>query len=62
MKRIKIYDYFKILDKNKDGFIDINEFSNGLKEIVDFSIPIIEGMFSYLDNMKIGLVDQPRFI
>ena len=38
VKRIKAEDLFNILDRNKDGFIDINEFCDGLKDIVEFSL------------------------
>jgi len=53
---------FGIIDSNKDGFIDINEFNDGLQEIVDFGKPTKDALFSYFDNMKIGLIDQQRFM
>ena len=37
LKRIRLEELFRILDRNLDGFIDINEFSDGLKEIVEFT-------------------------
>lgn len=49
------------MDKNRDGFLDIVELSDGLKQLVECSQPMIEQFFCYLDNLKIGLVDQPRF-
>lgn len=36
-KRIRLEELFDILDRNNDGFIDINEFQDGLKEIVEFT-------------------------
>ena len=30
IKKIKVNSLFNIIDSNKDGFIDINEFNNGL--------------------------------
>lgn len=56
-KGIKPSDLFLKLDTNKDGFLDINEFSEGLSQLVDVSQVLKEGLFVYLDNMHIGLVD-----
>lgn len=31
LKRIKLYDYFRLLDRNNDGFIDIDEWKKGIR-------------------------------
>ena len=53
---------FRALDSNSDGFITINEILEGLDKFVKFPEEMKEGFFAYLDNMRIGMVDYPRFL
>lgn len=50
------------MDSNSDGFLTINEILDGLDIYVKIPKEIKEGFFSYLDNMRIGMVDYPRFL
>ena len=61
-KKISFFDFFKILDFNKDGFITIEEFCQGMEKVIKFSQPIKEGFFSYMDKQKIGMIDYKAFL
>lgn len=61
-KKISFFDFFKILDANKDGFITIEEFCNGMDKVIKFSQPIKEGFFSFMDKQKIGMIDYKAFL
>jgi hypothetical protein len=52
-----LIDFFKVLDSNNDGFVTINEFSSGLDKFIMLSVSAKEGLFTYLDNLKIGMFD-----
>lgn len=55
-------EVFRKMDSNSDGFLTINEILEGLDMYVKFPREIKEGFFSYLDTMRIGIVDYPRFL
>lgn len=61
-KKISFFEFFKILDSNKDGFITIEEFCSGMDKVIKFSQPIKEGFFSYMDKQKIGMIDYKAFL
>ena len=61
-KKISFFDFFKILDNNKDGFITIEEFCLGMDKVIKFSQPIKEGFFSYMDKQRIGMIDYKAFL
>lgn len=61
-KKISFFEFFKILDMNKDGFITIEEFCQGMDKVIKFSQPIKEGFFSYMDKQKIGMIDYKAFL
>ena len=48
----------KKIDINDVGFITINDFSQGLDKVVKLSQPAKDGLFAYLDKLKIGMVDH----
>ena len=58
-KNMAIYDVLRLLDANKQGFITVSELSKGLDKIVKLSQPAKDGLFAYLDRMKIGMIDYP---
>ena len=58
-KHMSIYDFIRTLDLNENGFITIDEFSKGLDKVIKLSQPAKDGLFAYLDKMKIGMVDYP---
>jgi len=61
-KNFSFFDFFKILDNNKDGFITIEEFCQGMDKVIKFSQPIKEGFFSYMDKQKIGMIDYKAYL
>ncbi len=58
---MQLIDFFKVLDSNNDGFVTINEFSSGLDKFIMLSVSAKEGLFTYLDNLKIGMFDFEQF-
>ena len=61
-KRISFREAFNRFDSNNDGFLSYAEFSNGLDEIIKFSQPVKEQLFTLMDSNAIGLVDYPGFL
>ena len=61
-KKLTFYDAYKYLDNNNDGFVTINEFCEGIDKIIKISQHVKEGLFAYMDFMKIGMIDFPRFM
>lgn len=62
LKKVSFFEFFKILDSNKDGFITIEEFCLGLDKVIKFSQMIKEGFFSFMDKQKIGMIDYKTFL
>lgn len=56
-RNISFRELFYKLDLNKDGIITYDEFKDGLKSIIEYSEPIVKGLFAYMDRQKIGMVD-----
>ena len=48
-RKMNSYDLFKILDKNEDGFITIEEFCSEIDKIIELSSPTKEGLFAFFD-------------
>lgn len=61
-KKIAYREAFNRFDENKDGFLSLTEFSNGIDKIITLSVPIKEKMFALMDKNEIGLVDYPNFL
>ena len=61
-KRISYSEAFKNIDKNANGLVSLNEFSEGLKGIIELSEPMKGEIFRVMDKHKIGLVDYPNFL
>ena len=59
---LSFYDAFQFLDLNKDGFLTIDEYSKQLDKISKFSNETKNGLFAYMDNLKIGMIDYSRFL
>ena len=60
-KNISYLELFKKLDKNQDGFISFDEFEENIESVMRLSQPVKEGIFSYLDRLKVGMVDFNTF-
>ncbi len=58
---MSFYDAYSLLDVNKDGFFTANEIDI-LDKILKLSRRVKDGLFAYLDNTKIGMVDYQRFL
>jgi hypothetical protein len=60
-RKITNYDLFMQLDKNEDGFLTIDDFK-GLDHFINIPQHAKEGLFAYMDKLKIGIIDYPRFL
>ena len=61
-KKIAYREAFNRFDANKDGFLSLTEFSQGIEKIIALSVPVKEKMFGLMDKNGIGLVDYPSFL
>jgi Ca2+-binding EF-hand superfamily protein len=61
-RNISFREFFTKLDENKDGMISFDEFSAGLKTIVNFSHTTVRGLFAYMDRTHIGMIDFDNFL
>ena len=46
------------MDKNKDGFLCIDEWSEGIDTFLQLSDEAKQGFFNFMDKTNIGMVDQ----
>jgi len=60
LRRISFYDIFKTLDSNNDGFVNFSEFEENINSFIQLSSHAKEGLFAFLDHLKIGMFDFPR--
>lgn len=56
-KRMSYSDFIRLLDPHENGTININDFNAGLDKLIKFSAPAKDGLFAYLDHLKIGIID-----
>lgn len=61
-RNISFREFFTKLDENKDGMISFDEFSSGLKNIINFSKSTVRGLFAYMDRNHIGMIDFDNFL
>ena len=61
-KKLTYADVIRVLDPSKTGTVNLTEFHAGLDKIVKFSMPSKEGLFAYLDNLKIGLLNYESIL
>lgn len=61
-KKLSFEEAFKQINTSNIGFITAAEFDQGISKFIRLSNIAKEGVFSYLDNLKIGMFDLPRFI
>ena len=61
-RNISFREFFTKLDINKDGMISFEEFASGIKNVVDFSKPVVKGLFAYMDRGQIGMIDFNNFL
>ena len=45
------------MDKNKDGFLCIDEWSKGIAKYMQLSDEAIQGFFNFMDKTNIGMID-----
>lgn len=51
-----------MIDVNEVGFITINDFSAGIDKVMKLSEPAKDGLFAYMDKLKIGMINYPDFL
>ena len=61
-KNISEGGLFKLLDENKDGFINNYEFNKKIEEIVELNQSLKDKFFNYLDIYKNGMIDLNTFL
>ncbi len=61
-KRVSFFDFFKMIDVSKNGFVSINDFSAGVDKIAKFSQPIKDGLFAYIDKERLGIINYDDFV
>jgi Ca2+-binding EF-hand superfamily protein len=61
-QKIAPKEAFNRFDANKDGFLSFSEFSTGLDNVMQLSLPVKEKFFALMDKNQIGLVDYPNFL
>ena len=54
--------FFNMLTSEGNSFITINDFCKNVDQIIKLSQPVKEGLFAYMDKLKIGLVDLKNFL
>ena len=62
IKKISELGLFKLLDENKDGFINNIEFNKNIKNIIELNPSLSDRFFNYLDGYKNGMVDLNTFL
>jgi Ca2+-binding EF-hand superfamily protein len=53
---------FRKMDKNKDGFLCIDEWSGGIDTFLQLSDDAKQGFFNFMDKTNIGMVDIQQFM
>lgn len=48
---------YRTMDLDGDGFVSITEWNEVVDKWIKLSKPAKEGMFAYLDHLKIGMFD-----
>jgi Ca2+-binding EF-hand superfamily protein len=61
-KKISFHEFIKMIDVNDIGFITINDFSSGLDKVIKFSQHAKDGLFAYIDKLKIGMINYADFL
>ena len=61
-KRISEVGLFKLLDENKDGYINISEFNKNIDKIIELNNSMKDKFFNYLDGYKNGMIDLNTFL
>lgn len=61
-KKVAYREAFNRFDKNKDGFLNYAEFSQGIETILKLSEPVKEKVFAFMDKSSLGMVDYPNFL
>lgn len=49
---------FRAMDKNKDGFLCIDEWSTGIDKYLQLSDEAKQGFFNFMDKTNIGIIDS----
>jgi hypothetical protein len=55
--KITFQDFWNLLDSDKDGFLSYEEFCLNIDKIIEFSQPVKDGIFAYIDKTHVGLID-----
>jgi len=49
-KKIAYREAFNRFDQNKDGFLSLTEFSQGIDKVLTLSVPVKEKLFALMDK------------
>jgi Ca2+-binding EF-hand superfamily protein len=61
-KKISFHEFIKMIDVNEIGFITINDLSAGLDKVIKFSQHAKDGLFAYVDKLKMGVINYADFM
>ena len=61
-KKISKIGLFKLLDENKDDYINIYEFNKNIDQIIELNNSMKDQFFNYLDGYKNGMIDLNTFL
>ena len=53
---------FSMIDTDKNGFITISELTQAIGKILPLSQVVIDGVFSFMDKLRIGVIDYAFFV
>lgn len=59
---MSLFEFYKLLDNNLDGFVTIDEWKSRLDQVQKYSEEIKDGLFAFIDKDKIGMIDYKTFL
>lgn len=59
---MSLFEFYKLLDNNLDGFVTIDEWKGRLDQVQKYSEEIKDGLFAFIDKDKIGMIDYKTFL
>ncbi len=61
-KNYSLYDFFNLIDTNKDGLLTVDELCTGLDKLAKFDSTQKDAIFSYLDKAGHGIIPYKVFV
>ena len=61
-KKMSLFEFFRVLDNNQDGLVNIDEWKQNLDQVLKYPTHIKDGLFAFIDKEKIGMIDYKTFL